>query len=171
MSPNMAFRVANRNGKVSQEIPDLKGQCMSCFILLGLSCPLTELLLHLSLCCLLLLGAWHYNMEISKQFNVFQGFTFLISSDYERAEWREIIREQQKKCEWQYYCVITAEGNGTFINIDLHFAGFKSFSLTSLELQMLTNSCVKLQTVHTIPMTMNKEGHLHLFSGLHSPLR
>ncbi|KAM6930828.1 breakpoint cluster region protein [Xenentodon cancila] len=75
MSPNMAFRVANRNGK---------------------------------------------------------GFTFLISSDYERAEWRELIREQQKKC-------------------------FKSFSLTSLELQMLTNSCVKLQTVHTIPMTMNKE--------------
>ncbi|XP_077417685.1 breakpoint cluster region protein isoform X1 [Vanacampus margaritifer] len=75
MSPNMAFRVANRNGK---------------------------------------------------------GFTFLISSDYERAEWREIIREQQKKC-------------------------FKSFSLTSLELQMLTNSCVKLQTVHTIPVTMNKE--------------
>uniref|UniRef100_A0A4W5N7C2 BCR activator of RhoGEF and GTPase n=1 Tax=Hucho hucho TaxID=62062 RepID=A0A4W5N7C2_9TELE len=75
MSPSMAFRVANRNGK---------------------------------------------------------GFTFLISSDYERAEWRDIIREQQKKC-------------------------FKSFSLTSLELQMLTNSCVKLQTVHTIPMTMNKE--------------
>ncbi|XP_054628224.1 PH_BCR_vertebrate and RhoGAP_Bcr domain-containing protein isoform X2 [Dunckerocampus dactyliophorus] len=75
MSPNMAFRVANRNGK---------------------------------------------------------GFTFLISSDYERAEWREIIREQQKKC-------------------------FKSFSLTSLELQMLTNSCVKLQTVHTVPVTMNKE--------------
>ncbi|XP_020783964.2 PH_BCR_vertebrate and RhoGAP_Bcr domain-containing protein isoform X1 [Boleophthalmus pectinirostris] len=75
MSPNIAFRVANRNGK---------------------------------------------------------GFTFLISSDYERAEWREIIREQQKKC-------------------------FKSFSLTSLELQMLTNSCVKLQTVHTVPMTMSKE--------------
>ncbi|KAM3867843.1 breakpoint cluster region protein [Diretmus argenteus] len=75
MSPNMAFRVANRNGK---------------------------------------------------------SFTFLISSDYERAEWREIIREQQKKC-------------------------FKSFSLTSVELQMLTNSCVKLQTVHNIPMTMNKE--------------
>lgn len=37
-------------------------------------------------------------------------------------------------------------------------AGFKSSSLTSLELQMLTNSCVKLQTVHTIPMTMNKKG-------------
>lgn len=35
--------------------------------------------------------------------------------------------------------------------------GFKSFSLTSVELQMLTNSCVKLQTVH-IPLTINKEG-------------
>ncbi|XP_075879176.1 breakpoint cluster region protein [Nelusetta ayraudi] len=83
MSPNVAFRVANRNGK---------------------------------------------------------GFTFLISSDYERAEWRETIREQQKKC-------------------------FKSFSLTSLELQMLTNSCVKLQTVHSIPMTTNKEDDES--SGLH----
>lgn len=36
--------------------------------------------------------------------------------------------------------------------------GFKSFSLTSLELQMLTNSCVKLQTVHSVPLTINKEG-------------
>uniref|UniRef100_A0A672S1T8 Breakpoint cluster region protein-like n=1 Tax=Sinocyclocheilus grahami TaxID=75366 RepID=A0A672S1T8_SINGR len=61
-----------------------------------------------------------------------KGYTFLISSDYEREEWREIIREQQKKC-------------------------FKSFSLTSLELQMLTNSCVKLQTVHNVPLTINKE--------------
>ncbi|KAJ6659056.1 hypothetical protein lerEdw1_019359, partial [Lerista edwardsae] len=61
-----------------------------------------------------------------------KSYTFLISSDYERAEWRETIREQQKKC-------------------------FKSFSLTSVELQMLTNSCVKLQTVHHIPLTINKE--------------
>ncbi|XP_041084679.1 breakpoint cluster region protein-like [Polyodon spathula] len=75
MSPNMAFKVHNRNGK---------------------------------------------------------SYMFLISSDYERAEWREMIREQQKKC-------------------------FKSFSLTSVELQMLTNSCVKLQTVHNIPLTINKE--------------
>lgn len=37
-------------------------------------------------------------------------------------------------------------------------SGFKSFSLTSVELQMLTNSCVKLQTVHHIPLTINKEG-------------
>lgn len=61
-----------------------------------------------------------------------KSYTFLISSDYERIEWRENIREQQKKC-------------------------FKSFSLTSVELQMLTNSCVKLQTVHSIPLTINKE--------------
>ncbi|KPP63663.1 breakpoint cluster region protein-like, partial [Scleropages formosus] len=61
-----------------------------------------------------------------------KSYTFLISSDYERAEWREAIREQQKK-------------------------RFKSFSLTSVELQMLTNSCVKLQTVHSIPLTINKE--------------
>ncbi|XP_069789846.1 breakpoint cluster region protein [Narcine bancroftii] len=61
-----------------------------------------------------------------------KSYIFLISSDYERAEWREIIREQQKKC-------------------------FKSFSLTTVELQTLTNSCVKLQTVHNIPLTINKE--------------
>ncbi|XP_056677144.1 breakpoint cluster region protein isoform X2 [Monodelphis domestica] len=61
-----------------------------------------------------------------------KSYTFLISSDYERAEWREHVREQQKKC-------------------------FKSFSLTSVEIQMLTNSCVKLQTVHHIPLTINKE--------------
>jgi len=30
----------------------------------------------------------------------FQSYIFLISSDYERAEWKEVIREQQKKCEW-----------------------------------------------------------------------
>lgn len=28
-----------------------------------------------------------------------QSYSFLISSDYERAEWREIIKEQQKKCK------------------------------------------------------------------------
>uniref|UniRef100_A0A8B9KED1 BCR activator of RhoGEF and GTPase n=1 Tax=Astyanax mexicanus TaxID=7994 RepID=A0A8B9KED1_ASTMX len=61
-----------------------------------------------------------------------KSYMFLISSDYERAEWKDMIREQQKKC-------------------------FKTFSLTSMELQMLTNSCVKLQTVHHIPLTINKE--------------
>uniref|UniRef100_A0A672NKC0 BCR activator of RhoGEF and GTPase n=1 Tax=Sinocyclocheilus grahami TaxID=75366 RepID=A0A672NKC0_SINGR len=61
-----------------------------------------------------------------------KSYIFLISSDYERAEWKEVIREQQKKC-------------------------FKTFSLTSMELQMLTNSCVKLQTVHQLPLTVNKD--------------
>uniref|UniRef100_A0A8C4R5A6 BCR activator of RhoGEF and GTPase n=1 Tax=Eptatretus burgeri TaxID=7764 RepID=A0A8C4R5A6_EPTBU len=61
-----------------------------------------------------------------------KSFMFITSSDYERAEWREAMREQQKKC-------------------------FKSFALSSVELQMLTNSCVKLQTVHSIPLTINKE--------------
>uniref|UniRef100_A0A3Q2Z273 BCR activator of RhoGEF and GTPase n=1 Tax=Hippocampus comes TaxID=109280 RepID=A0A3Q2Z273_HIPCM len=61
-----------------------------------------------------------------------KSYSFLISSDYERAEWKELIKEQQKKC-------------------------FKAVSLTSMELQMLTNSCVKLQTVHHIPLSINKE--------------
>uniref|UniRef100_A0A3B4ZGP9 Breakpoint cluster region protein-like n=1 Tax=Stegastes partitus TaxID=144197 RepID=A0A3B4ZGP9_9TELE len=67
-------------------------------------------------------------------FCVFQSYGFLISSDYERAEWKEIIKEQQKKCK-----------------------SFKTSSLTSMELQMLTSSCVKLQTVHHIPLSINKE--------------
>lgn len=45
-----------------------------------------------------------------------------------------------------------------FLPLWISFTGFKSFSLTSVELQMLTNSCVKLQTVHNIPLTINKEG-------------
>uniref|UniRef100_A0A8C8JJN4 BCR activator of RhoGEF and GTPase n=1 Tax=Oncorhynchus tshawytscha TaxID=74940 RepID=A0A8C8JJN4_ONCTS len=60
-----------------------------------------------------------------------KGYTFLMSSDYERAEWKETIREQQKKYRQQ---------------CDLYSM-----------LQMLTNSCVKLQTVHHIPLTINKE--------------
>ncbi|KAM5192972.1 breakpoint cluster region protein [Mantella aurantiaca] len=61
-----------------------------------------------------------------------KGYTLLTWSDYERAEWGEHIREQQKKC-------------------------MKSFSLSSVEIQMLTNSCVKLQTVHRVPLTLSKE--------------
>ncbi|XP_026859947.2 breakpoint cluster region protein isoform X2 [Electrophorus electricus] len=61
-----------------------------------------------------------------------KSYMFLTSSDYERAEWKDMIREQQKKC-------------------------FKSFSLNSMELQMLTNSCLKLQTVHHVPLSINKE--------------
>uniref|UniRef100_A0A8C7HI15 BCR activator of RhoGEF and GTPase n=1 Tax=Oncorhynchus kisutch TaxID=8019 RepID=A0A8C7HI15_ONCKI len=29
-----------------------------------------------------------------------KGYMFLMSSDYERAEWKEMIQEQQKKCRW-----------------------------------------------------------------------
>lgn len=61
-----------------------------------------------------------------------KSYAFLMSSDYERAEWREILKEQQKKC-------------------------IKTPSLSSMELQMLTNSCIKLQTVHHIPLSINRE--------------
>lgn len=90
---------------------------------------------------------------------------FLISSDYERADWKDMIREQQKKCRQP--CQQDAHNNKYTINL-FSFAkfltlccssGFKSVSLTSMELQMLTNSCVKLQTVHHIPLTANKEGN------------
>uniref|UniRef100_A0A3B3WLK0 BCR activator of RhoGEF and GTPase n=1 Tax=Poecilia mexicana TaxID=48701 RepID=A0A3B3WLK0_9TELE len=62
-----------------------------------------------------------------------KSYSFLISSDYERSEWREIIREQQQKC-------------------------VKTPSLTSMELQMLTSSCLKLQTVHNIPLKDESSG-------------
>lgn len=76
-----------------------------------------------------------------------------MSSDYERAEWKESIREQQKKCEW-------AGPDGPFstwstITIVMWScdpcmcvpAGPRTTSLTSVELQLLTSSCMKLQTV------------------------
>ncbi|KAJ8384919.1 hypothetical protein AAFF_G00197270 [Aldrovandia affinis] len=72
------------------------------------------------------------NMALRVHNRTGKSYMFLISSDYERAEWKEIIWEQQQKC-------------------------FKSIRLSSLELQMLTSSCVKLQTVHQIPLTINKE--------------
>uniref|UniRef100_A0A3Q3XFZ8 Uncharacterized protein n=1 Tax=Mola mola TaxID=94237 RepID=A0A3Q3XFZ8_MOLML len=61
-----------------------------------------------------------------------KSYSFLISSDYERAEWRELIQEQQRKCE--------------------------TSCLTSVELQMLTSSCLKLQTVHHIPLKDDTPG-------------
>ncbi|XP_041053268.1 active breakpoint cluster region-related protein isoform X2 [Carcharodon carcharias] len=61
-----------------------------------------------------------------------KSFFFLLSSDYERSEWREAIEKLQKK--------------------DL-----QGFVLSSLELQMLTGACVKLRTIHNIPVTSNKE--------------
>uniref|UniRef100_A0A8B9KG77 ABR activator of RhoGEF and GTPase n=1 Tax=Astyanax mexicanus TaxID=7994 RepID=A0A8B9KG77_ASTMX len=61
-----------------------------------------------------------------------KSFVFLLSSDYERSEWRESIQKLQKK--------------------DL-----QSCVLSTLELQVLTSSCFKLRTVHNIPVTSNKD--------------
>ncbi|KAJ3589534.1 hypothetical protein NHX12_010379, partial [Muraenolepis orangiensis] len=55
-----------------------------------------------------------------------KSFLFLLSSDYERAEWRENIQRLMRK--------------------DL-----QSCVLSSVELQVLTSSCFKLRTVHNIP--------------------
>uniref|UniRef100_A0A7N6F5M7 ABR activator of RhoGEF and GTPase n=1 Tax=Anabas testudineus TaxID=64144 RepID=A0A7N6F5M7_ANATE len=79
-----------------------------------------------------------------------KSFLFLLSSDYERSEWRESIQKLQKK------------GN-SLINV-------------SVELQVLTGSCFKLRTVHNIPVTSNKDdeetpglyGFLHVI--VHSAL-
>ncbi|KAJ6657229.1 hypothetical protein lerEdw1_002596, partial [Lerista edwardsae] len=61
-----------------------------------------------------------------------KSYLFLLSSDYERSEWREAIQKLQKK--------------------DL-----QTFVLSSVELQVLTGSCFKLRTVHNIPVTSNKD--------------
>ncbi|XP_029303228.1 active breakpoint cluster region-related protein isoform X4 [Cottoperca gobio] len=61
-----------------------------------------------------------------------KSYHFLLSSDYERSEWRESIQKLQKK--------------------DL-----QTCLLSSVELQVLTSSCFKLRTVHNIPVTSNKD--------------
>ncbi|KAG7516984.1 active breakpoint cluster region-related protein isoform X1 [Solea senegalensis] len=61
-----------------------------------------------------------------------KSYLFLLSSDYERAEWKESIQKLQKK--------------------DLQVCVLSSF-----ELQVLTSSCFKLRTVHNIPVTSNKD--------------
>ncbi|XP_012726697.2 active breakpoint cluster region-related protein isoform X1 [Fundulus heteroclitus] len=61
-----------------------------------------------------------------------KSYLFLLSSDYERSEWKESIQKLQKK--------------------DL-----QSCVLSSVELQVLTSSCFKLRTVHNIPVTSNKD--------------
>uniref|UniRef100_A0A8C4ZG52 Active breakpoint cluster region-related protein n=1 Tax=Gadus morhua TaxID=8049 RepID=A0A8C4ZG52_GADMO len=63
-----------------------------------------------------------------------KSFLFLISSDYERAEWRESIQRLQKNGKKLTSCV-----------------------LSSVELQVLTSSCFKLRTVHNIPVTSYKD--------------
>ncbi|XP_039222879.1 active breakpoint cluster region-related protein isoform X2 [Crotalus tigris] len=61
-----------------------------------------------------------------------KSYLFLLSSDYERSEWREAIQKLQKK--------------------DL-----QTFVLSSVELQYLMGSCFKLRTVHNIPLTSNTD--------------
>ncbi|KAJ8266321.1 hypothetical protein GJAV_G00129070 [Gymnothorax javanicus] len=61
-----------------------------------------------------------------------KSYLFLLSSDYERSEWKEAIQKLQKK--------------------DL-----QACVLSSVELQVLTSSCFKLRTVHNIPVTSNKD--------------
>uniref|UniRef100_A0A8C5QIN1 Active breakpoint cluster region-related protein n=1 Tax=Leptobrachium leishanense TaxID=445787 RepID=A0A8C5QIN1_9ANUR len=61
-----------------------------------------------------------------------KSYLFLLSSDYERSEWREAIQKLQKK--------------------DL-----QAFALSSLELQVLTASCFKLRTVHNVPIISHKD--------------
>ncbi|KAM9788229.1 active breakpoint cluster region-related protein isoform 1-T1 [Neosynchiropus ocellatus] len=61
-----------------------------------------------------------------------KSYLFLLSSDYERSEWRESIQKLKKK--------------------DPH-----TCLLSSVELQVLTSSCFKLRTVHNIPVTSNKD--------------
>uniref|UniRef100_A0A3Q3JV41 Active breakpoint cluster region-related protein n=1 Tax=Monopterus albus TaxID=43700 RepID=A0A3Q3JV41_MONAL len=71
-----------------------------------------------------------------------KSYLFLLSSDYERSEWRESIQKLQKKDPQP--CV-----------------------LSSVELQVLTSSCFKLRTVHNIPVTSNKDvSHFTLLSPL-----
>ncbi|XP_031427405.1 active breakpoint cluster region-related protein isoform X3 [Clupea harengus] len=61
-----------------------------------------------------------------------KSYLFLLSSDYERSEWRESIEKLQKK--------------------DL-----QACVLSSVELQVLTGFCFKLRTVHNIPLTSHKD--------------
>uniref|UniRef100_A0A8C7WHY9 Active breakpoint cluster region-related protein n=1 Tax=Oncorhynchus mykiss TaxID=8022 RepID=A0A8C7WHY9_ONCMY len=61
-----------------------------------------------------------------------KSYLFLLSSDYERSEWRESIQKLQRK--------------------DL-----QTCQLSSVELQVLTSSCFKLRTVHNIPVTSYKD--------------
>ncbi|XP_076025177.1 active breakpoint cluster region-related protein isoform X5 [Genypterus blacodes] len=61
-----------------------------------------------------------------------KSYLFLLSSDYERSEWRESIQKLQRR--------------------DL-----QACVLSSVELQVLTSSCFKLRTVHNIPVTSNKD--------------
>lgn len=68
-SPAIPFRIHNRNGKVRRVGWGWAQPC------LGSALPVYSLLYH----------------------PLFQSYLFLLSSDYERSEWREAIQKLQKK--------------------------------------------------------------------------
>ncbi|TRY95243.1 hypothetical protein DNTS_009709 [Danionella cerebrum] len=99
-----------------------------------------------------------------------KSYLFLLSSDYERSEWRESIQKLQKKGDAPLpqcssilpsYVAIEAERSISVAvllrqplcsGVDL-----QACVLSSVELQVLTGSCFKLRTVHNIPVTSNKD--------------
>lgn len=44
------------------------------------------------------------------------------------------------------------------LTVGLLSSGVRTASLTSVELQMLTSSCVKLQKIHRMPLSISREG-------------
>lgn len=105
-----------------------------------------------------------------------QSYLFLLSSDYERSEWRESIQKLQKKgtsgsvpltcalaTKKAFVCCspngIAAKNKGLFrCAVALCLPDLQTCVLSSVELQVLTSSCFKLRTVHNIPVTSNKDG-------------
>lgn len=77
-SPSLPIRVYNKSGKVATLIPVVKANLKT----------INTLSPHI----------YHYSNN-SHMCVCVQGYSFLISSDYERAEWRELMKEQQKKCK------------------------------------------------------------------------
>ncbi|CAF93757.1 unnamed protein product, partial [Tetraodon nigroviridis] len=72
-----------------------------------------------------------------------------------RAEWRELIREQQKKCEPSR--TSPSAGRLLLLTVCPPSSGVRTPSLTSVELQMLTSSCAKLQKIHRMPLSVSAE--------------
>lgn len=94
-----------------------------------------------------------------------QSYLFLLSSDYERSEWRESIQKLQRKGTSssiplaQLLSVVLSycrKKKSRFVPLCL--PDLQTCVLSSVELQVLTSSCFKLRTVHNIPVTSNKDG-------------
>lgn len=117
-----------------------------------------------------------------------QSYLFLLSSDYERSEWRESIQKLQKKgtsgsvpltcalgTKKAFVCCspngIAAKNKGLFrCAVALCLPDLQTCVLSSVELQVLTSSCFKLRTVHNIPVTSNKDGKKKGGRGVEKPL-